>query len=92
MVLYTCFGKGAGGALHPCAVAVNALDKAGIQYELKTVGGLKNIPFTTFGGKRDEIRALSGQERVPILVLDDQSVVTGSKAIKAWATEHATSV
>ncbi|MDO9355712.1 MAG: glutathione S-transferase N-terminal domain-containing protein [Solirubrobacteraceae bacterium] len=89
MDLYTCFAKGVGGALHPCAVAKNALDDAGLTYELKTVGGLKNVPFTTFGGKREEIRRLSGQERVPILVLDDGSVITGSKKIKTWAQEHA---
>jgi glutaredoxin len=89
MDLYLCFAKGAGGALHPCAVAKNALDDAGLPYELKTVGGLKNIPFTTSGGKRDEIKRLSGQERVPILVLDDGSVITGSKQIKTWAKEQA---
>ncbi len=89
MILYTCFGKGSGGAVHPCAVAIRALDRAGIEYELKTVGGLKNVPFTTRGGKRDEIKALSGQERVPILVLDDGTVVTGSKQVAAWAKEHA---
>ena len=87
MVLYTCFGKGSGAPLHPCAVAVKALDQAGVDYELKTVGGLKNVPFGlgVRGDKRARIRELSGQERVPILVLDDGEVVTGSKQIAAWA-------
>lgn len=85
MVLYTCFAKGLGGSLHPCAVAKNALDKAEIPYELKTVAGLKNVPFTTLRGKRKEVKELSGQERVPILVLDDGTVITGSKTIATWA-------
>lgn len=90
MVLYTCAAKKIGGSLgHPCGHAAIALDKAGISYEIKTVGGFKNVPFTTGGGRREEVKALSGQERVPILVLDDDTVITGSKEIATWAKTHA---
>jgi glutathione S-transferase len=90
MVLYTCPAKKTAGAIgHPCGVAARALDQAGITYEIKVAGGFKNVPFTTAGGKRDEVKALSGQERVPILVLDDQTVITGSKSIATWAKEQA---
>ncbi|MDQ8045579.1 MAG: glutathione S-transferase N-terminal domain-containing protein [Solirubrobacteraceae bacterium] len=92
MVLYTCgFKKIAGSIGHPCGHAAIALDKAGIDYEIKTVGGFKNVPGTTGGGKRDEIKQLSGQERVPILVLDSGTVISGSKEIATWAKEHAVS-
>lgn len=92
MVLYTCGFKTLLGAVgHPCGHAAIALDKAGIAYEIKAVGGFKNVPFTTGGGKRAEVKALSGQERVPILVLDDRSVISGSKEIAAWAKTHAAS-
>ena len=40
------------------------------------------------GGKRDEIRRLTGQEDVPILLLDDGDTVVGTKAIVAWAGER----
>lgn len=91
MILYVCPAgtMGARGPLlkHPCGKAANALDDAGVQYELKKVEGFKNVPLAS-RGKRDEIKKLSGQERVPILVLDDASVIVGSGAIVAWAKEQ----
>jgi glutathione S-transferase len=91
MVLYTCGQKKAGpAALHPCAKAAKALDSAGYRYEIKVVGGYRMIPWTW--GSRDEDRAevkrLSGSNEVPILVLDDGEVVSGSGTIARWAQEH----
>ena len=89
MKLYVCgVGTRFGAAAHPCGSAKDALEAAGLSFEVEKVGGYKNIPFTTRGGKRDAIRELSGQERVPVLVLDDGSVVSGSKEIVAWAEAH----
>jgi glutathione S-transferase len=34
------------------------------------------------------VRKLSGQNLVPILVLDDGEVVSGSSTIARWAREH----
>lgn len=89
MVLYTCAAKkiGASGPLgkHPCGLAAKALDEAGHRYELKTVGGFKNIPFTTRGGQRDQIVALTGQKDVPVLVLPDDTVIDGHREIIDWA-------
>jgi glutathione S-transferase len=82
-------GKKSGGRFgHPCGKAALALDDAGHEYELKTVRGFKALPFTKFGGARDEVKELSGQEDVPILVLDDGEVVTGNRAIVDWAKAH----
>jgi glutathione S-transferase len=91
MILYTCGAKKMGpGLLHACAKAGKALDAAGYEYELKTVGGYRLVPWTR--GSRDEDRAevkkLSGTNEVPILVLDDGKVVSGSGAIARWAQEH----
>ena len=90
MQLYTCAYKSADIpgpiSLHPCAKAIKALDEAGHDYELKTVDGLKSLPWTL--KKREEIERLSGQKLVPILVLDDGEVVTGSGTIAKWAKEH----
>lgn len=88
MNLYTCPARksGATGPVvkHPCGVAARALDDAGHEYELKVVGGFKMIPFSR-RGRRDEIVRLTGQEDVPVLVLDDGSVIQGSGEIVSWA-------
>jgi glutathione S-transferase len=94
MDLYTCpartHGANAPIVKHPCGVAAQALDNAGHSYTVKVVGGFKNVPFSR-RGKRDEIRELTGQEDVPVLVLDDGSTVNGSGAIVEWAAAHSAS-
>ncbi len=91
MKLYTCPAKTIGGTVpvitHPCGRAAHALDEAGLTYEVETVGGFKALPITR-RGKRDEIRRLTGQEDVPVLVLEDGATVVGTKAIVAWAAER----
>jgi glutathione S-transferase len=89
MVLYTCGQKTKQASLgHPCGKAGRALDQAGIDYELKTVPGYRMLPWTRKAGMRDEIKRLSGQENVPILVLDDGEVISGSGDIVRWAKER----
>ena len=91
MVLYTCGQRKFGpGFAHPCAKAGKALDAAGYEYEIKTVGGYR-MAFWTWGSRgadRAEGKQLSGTNEVPILVLDDGEVVSGSGAIARWAKEH----
>jgi glutathione S-transferase len=91
MILYTCGTKKMGpGFAHPCAKAGKALDAAGYEYELKTVGGYRLMPWTWGGRNEDraEIKKLSGTNEVPILVLDGGEVISGSGAIAGWAKEH----
>ena len=91
MILYTCGQKTHGPAIaHPCGKAGKALDDAGYEYEIKTVGGYR-LAFWTWGNRghdRAEVKKLSGTNEVPILVLDDGSVISGSGAIAGWAREH----
>jgi glutathione S-transferase len=91
MVLYTCGQKKRGPAFaHPCAKAGKALDSAGYEYELKIVRGYRLMP-TTWGSRdvdRAEVKELSGTNEVPILVLDDGEVISGSGTIARWAQEH----
>lgn len=91
MVLYTCpagtHGADAPLIKHPCGVAAKALRKAGHSFEHKTVGGFKSIPLSR-RGKRAEIVALTGQEDVPVLLLDDGQPVQGTSAIVAWAAAN----
>lgn len=94
MVLYTCGQKKSLGGLpgpvaHPCGRAAKALDDAGHSYELKVVGGYRLMPWTwsSRGRDRAEVERLSGQRNVPILVLDDGEVISGSGTIARWARE-----
>ena len=95
MVLYTCvhgtsFGDLPGPIAHPCGRAAKALDDAGYAYETKQVKGgtLKFWTWSSRARDRAEVERLSGQRAVPIVVLDDGEVVSGSGAIVRWAGEH----
>jgi glutathione S-transferase len=91
MILYTCPARthGADAPLikHPCGVAAQALDRAGHTYTVKVVGGFKNLPLSR-RGRREEIIALTNQQDVPVLVLDDGTTVQGSGAIQVWADSN----
>ena len=94
MLLFTCdLGTSLGGLgplSHPCGRAAKALDGAGHTYDRKAVrgGSLKLWTLPARARDRAEVERLSGQRSVPILVLDDGEVVTGSQEIARWAREH----
>jgi len=93
MKLYTCGQKGKGGSLpwpitHACGHAMKALDEAGQSYDLKVVPGYRLMPWTRAGDARAEIRKLTGQDNVPVLLLDDGTAIAGSGRIADWAQEH----
>jgi glutathione S-transferase len=94
MKLFTCETGSTGGSLpgplaHPCGKAMKALDDAGHRYEHVTVKGgtLKLWTLPSRARDRAEVERLSGQRAVPILVLDDGDVITGSADIVRWARE-----
>ena len=95
MILYTCQGGKSFGGLpaplaHPCGRAAKALDDAGHEYEqIQVKGGtFKLWTWPSRAKDRAEVERLSGQRAVPILVLDDGEVVTGSGEIVSWARAH----
>ena len=95
MILFTCndgksFGGLPGPVAHPCGRAAKALDDAGHTYEWKKVKGgpLKFWTWPARAHDRAEVEQLSGQRAVPILVLDDGEVITGSGAIVGWAAAN----
>jgi glutathione S-transferase len=95
VVLYTCGQRKRAGSIgHPCGRAAKALDEAGYEYELKVVGGYRMAFWTWLSRAADraEVRELSGQNQVPILVLDDGEVISGSGTIARWAREHPVAV
>lgn len=92
MRLYVCWGTfptpRPGG--HPCRNAHQALVEAGHRPEVVRSYGLGVLPgaLNQTQGRR-EVQELTGNRWVPTLVLDDGTVVDGSRAIVQWAKENA---
>jgi len=82
--LYVCHVDGAMPLLHPCAKADKALDKAGIKHEKIVYGQGKPFGRGT-KGTRPDLKEVSGQEKLPVLVLPGGETVAGSKEIRKWA-------
>jgi Glutathione S-transferase, N-terminal domain len=91
MKLYICYGlfKSPRPGGHPCRNAHEALREAGYEPEVVKSYGLGILPkaFNMTKG-RQEVERLTGNRMVPTLVLDDGTVVDGSREIVAWATAH----
>ena len=71
---------------HPCKRAHDALKEAGHSPEVVKVYGLASLPDFTSG--RKEVKRLTGESFVPVLVLDDGEAIKDSKNIVAWARDH----
>ena len=93
MKLYVCWGtfpvpwprRGASwrpGA-HPCKRAYDALKEAGHSPDVIKVYAFAELPDVTRG--RKEVKRLTGESFVPVLVLDDGTVIKDSHQIVAWA-------
>jgi hypothetical protein len=91
VILYTCGQKKAHAAIgHACGRAAKALDEAGYEYELRDLPGYRLMPWT-WGQRRrgrDEVKELTGQINLPVLVLDEGKTVVGSGEIVEWARAH----
>jgi glutathione S-transferase len=92
MKLYVCWGTFTttprpGG--HPCGNAHRALEEAGYDPEVVKSYGLAVLPaaFNRTKG-RQEVKQLTGEYTVPVLVTDDGEVISDSKNIVAWAKAH----
>ena len=88
MRLYVCYGtfQVRGMRSHPCRNAYLALKDAGWDPEVQKVYGLGPLPDITPG--RREVKRLSGQSWVPLLVTDDGEAISESADIIAWAKAH----
>jgi glutathione S-transferase len=86
--LHVCNFDRAGPGVHACRRADDALRDAGIEHDRVVFGMNKPMGlFTT--GTRPELKAMSGQEKLPVLELPDGSTVNGSGDIIAWAKANA---
>lgn len=82
--LYVCHIDEGGPRPHACRRVQQALRAAGHDYE--KVIFAKGIPFGLFTkGRRPELKAMSGQEKLPVLQLSDGTTISGSANIIGWA-------
>ena len=85
--LFVCHGDDGGPKVHPCRRVQEAMRGAGIEYEKVIAGHGSPIPFLR-KGSRDELREATGEEKLPALKLQDGTVLTHSKPILRWISEH----
>jgi len=85
--LYVCHGDESGPRLHPCRRVQEALREAGIEYEKVLAAHGNPIPFLR-KGSREELRAATGDTKLPTLKLADGTVIKPSRAILAWIDEQ----
>jgi hypothetical protein len=86
MRLYVCYGTSGPAERHACSKAHKSLVAAGYEPEVvRTYGCFGTDP--AFTGRR-EVKRLTGNYKVPTLVLDDGIVIDDSKNIVAWARAH----
>lgn len=85
--LYVCHGDDGGAPVHPCRRVQKGLRDAGIEYDKVVAAHGSPIPFLR-KGSRDELRAATGDEKLPALKLPDGTVLKHSRAILAWVKEQ----
>ena len=85
MKLIVCWGTG-GGRHHACAAAYTALKDAGYGPEVQKAYSTRVVPnaLQVTAGRKEAVRR-TGKSDVPLLILDDDTTVAGSKAIVEWA-------
>jgi glutathione S-transferase len=85
--LFVCHGDMAGPKIHPCRRVQEAMQAAGIEYDKVMAGHGNPIPFLR-KGSRDELRAATGEEKLPTLKLPDGTVITHSRGILKWVRDQ----
>ena len=81
--LYVCHGDDEGPRFHPCKRVQEALRAAGIEYDKVIAAHGSPIPFLR-KGSREELRAATGDTKLPALRLPNGEVLTHSKTILEW--------
>ncbi len=85
--LYVCHGDDGGPRIHPCRRVQEALRDAGIDHHKVVAAHGSPIAFLR-KGSREELRAATGDTKLPTLKLADGTTHTHSRAIFAWIHEQ----
>jgi hypothetical protein len=83
VTLYVCYGTFGPAERHACARAAKALDAAGHHPRIAKTFGCYGTD-RLFSGRR-KVNRLTGNHKVPTLVLDGGEIIDGSREIEAWA-------
>ena len=81
--LFVCHGDDGGPRIHPCRRVQEALREAGIEYDKVIAAHGNPIPFLR-KGSREDLRAATGDTKLPALKLADGTVLSPSREIFAW--------
>lgn len=81
--LYVCHGDDGGPRVHPCRRVQEALRAKGIAYEKVIAAHGSPIPFLR-KGSREELRAATGDTKLPTLKLADGTVLSHARDILRW--------
>lgn len=85
--LYVCHGDDGGPRMHPCRRVQEAMREAGIDYDKVVAAHGNPIPFLR-KGSREELRAATGETKLPALKLPDGTVLTHSREILSWVSQQ----
>ena len=85
--LFVCHGDDGGPRVHPCRRVQEALRSEGIAYRKVIAGHGSPLPWRR-KGPREELRAATGDTKLPALKLPDGTVITHSRAILTWIKHH----
>jgi hypothetical protein len=84
--LIVCYGTFGSGQGHACGVAHSALKDAGHDPKVELAFGWRLLPDAlNVTPLRREAKRRTGKVDVPVLILDDDTTVAGTKQIVAWA-------
>jgi glutathione S-transferase len=86
-ILFVCHGDDGGPKMHPCRRVQEALREAGIEYRKVIAAHGHPIPFLR-KGSRDELRAETGDTKLPAMKLEDGTVIKHSREILAWVSSQ----
>ena len=85
--LFVCHGDDGGPRIHPCRRVQEAMRAKGIAYEKVVAAHGSPIPFLR-KGSREQLRADTGETKLPALKLAAGTVIAPSRAIFAWINEQ----
>jgi hypothetical protein len=89
LTLFVCDLGEDGPKSHECRVAAEGLRHAGNNFELLSLDRTAPGRSTAAKGSRPDLLRMTGQEKLPVLRLIDQTTfIVGGKQIAEWAEDH----
>jgi glutathione S-transferase len=85
--LYVCTSDEGSFKMHPCRRVQEAMHTKGIKYTKVIAAQGSPIPFLR-KGSREELKAMTGATKLPVLKLADGTILTHSRAILSWVNEQ----